>query len=96
MRACTLVDGGRTAKSLPDDDDVAGDQVVDDVLLGDEADRPAVDEHDDLTEDVVGEQLGDGVGRRAREAEHHLVAHHRSDLRVARLERQAVGVEGGR
>src|SRR4029077_6099654 len=78
------------------DNDISRDEMVDDVLLGDVADRPAGDEHDDLTQDVVSEQLGDGVRRRAREAEHHLISHHRSHLRVTRLRRQAVRVEGGR
>ena len=71
------------------------DQAVDDVLFGDVADRTAVNEHDDLAQDVVGEQLGDRVGRCAREAEDHLVAHRRSHLRVTRLEREAVRIQGG-
>src|ERR1700683_101148 len=72
--------------------DVAGDEAVDDVLFGDVAHGPAVDEHDHLAEDVVREQLGDGVRRRARQAEHHLVAHHRPHLRIVSPRRPPGGI----
>ena len=96
FRACTFVDGGRTAKSLPDTTMSPAIRWSMTSSFDDVADRPPVDEHHDLTEDVVGKQLGDRVRRRAREAEHHLVAHHRPDLRVTRVGRQAVGIQGGR
>ncbi len=56
-------------------------------------DRAAVEKHRDLGELVVGHQLGDGIDRRARQAEHHLVAHDVRHRGVAGVGGEAVGVE---
>src|ERR1700736_722454 len=74
--------------------DVTRDKPVEDVLLLHVADRTPVEKHNDLRQGVVREQLGDRVDGRARQTEHHVVAHDISNDRVAGVGREGVWIDG--
>ena len=73
--------------------DVTRDQPVEDVLLLHVAHGTAVQKYNDLRQGVVREQLGDRVDGRARQTEHHVVAHDISHDRVAGVGRKSVWID---